>query len=137
MTGPGSGGTSIARTATTVTSEAVLNELARGAHPAKAAALALMDDVPLLAPELPVDGIVQAYIDRKVMPADPTGDALHLALASYHGCDFPRTWNCRHIANANKFDHIAAVNADLGLPVPRLVTPLQLLSDHGDPEPPR
>jgi hypothetical protein len=28
--------------------------------------------------------IVETYIQRMVMPRDPTGDALHLALASYH-----------------------------------------------------
>ena len=58
------------------------------------------------------------------MPADPGGDALHLALASYHKCDFLVTWNCQHLANANKFGHIRRVNAMLGLFVPALVTPL-------------
>src|SRR5207244_12975766 len=55
----------------------------------------------------------------------PAGDALHLALASYHKCDFLVTWNCRHLANANKFGHIRRVNALLGLFVPALVTPLE------------
>jgi hypothetical protein len=50
-----------------------------------------------------------------------------LALASYHKCDFLVTWNCAHLANANKFGHIRRVNAMLGLFVPALVTPLQLL----------
>ena len=64
---------------------------------------------------------------HKLMPEDPLGDALHLALASYHKCDFLLTWNCKHLANANKFDHIGRVNMLLGLYVPRLVTPLELL----------
>ncbi len=34
---------------------------------------------------------------------------------------------CAHLANANKFGHIRRVNALLGLFVPELVTPLQLL----------
>jgi hypothetical protein len=76
-------------------------------------------------------GIVNAYIQRKVMPNDPVGDALHLALASYHKCDFLLTWNCNHSANANKFGHIRRVNAMLGLYVPLLVTPLEML---GGPE---
>jgi hypothetical protein len=41
---------------------------------------------------LPVDPaiieIVQAYVRHRLMPAAPAGDALHLALASYHKCDF-------------------------------------------------
>jgi hypothetical protein len=76
-----------------------------------------------------ITDIVQAYIQHQVMPADPVGDALHLALASYHKCDFLLTWNCRHLANANKFGHIRRVNTLLGLYVPALVTPLELLGE--------
>src|SRR5437764_14051987 len=78
--------------------------------------------------------IVQMYIRHKVVPADPAGDALHLALASYHKCDFLVTWNCRHLANANKFGHIRRVNALLGLFVPALVTPLELLGGSDETE---
>ena len=38
------------------------------------------------------------------------------------------TWNCQHIANANKFPHIRRINALLGYATPQLVTPLELLS---------
>ncbi len=69
------------------------------------------------------------------MPTDPAGDALHLALASYHKCDFLVTWNCRHLANANKIGHIRRVNTMLGLFVPALVTPLELLGGRDEPEP--
>jgi hypothetical protein len=63
------------------------------------------------------------------MPNNPVGDALHLALASYHKCDFFLTWNCKHLANANKFYHIRRVNTILDLYVPLLVTPLELRGD--------
>ena len=72
---------------------------------------------------------VEAYIANHVMPNDPGGDALHLAVASFHRCDFLVTWNCRHIANANKFGHIRRVNGILGLGNPTLVTPLELLNE--------
>ena len=61
------------------------------------------------------------------MPADPSGDALHLAIASFYGCEFLATWNCKHLANANKFGAIARVYGKLGLAVPALVTPLELI----------
>jgi len=61
------------------------------------------------------------------MPKDPTGDALHLALASYHRCDYLLTWNCANLANANKFPHIRRINAILGFFTPDLATPLELL----------
>jgi hypothetical protein len=89
--------------------------------------LTLVRDLPLLPVEPAIAEIVEAYLQHKVMPADPAGDALHLALASYHKCEFLVTWNCQHLANANKFGHIRRINAMLGLYVPLLVTPLELL----------
>ena len=76
--------------------------------------LTLIQDLPLLTIEDEIAEIVDVYIQHKVMPADPAGDALHLAIASFHKCDFLVTWNCRHIANANKFGHIRRINTSLG-----------------------
>ena len=91
----------------------------------------MIKDLPLLTIEDEIAEIVEIYIQHKVMPADPSGDALHLAIASFHKCDFLVTWNCRHIANANKFGHIRRINTSLGLFIPALVTPLELLGvDH-------
>jgi len=116
-----------------VTSPAGLDELARGDSERAAERLALMAALPLIAIEAPIIEIVETYIRHKVMPADPGGDALHLALASFHKCDFLATWNCLHLANANKFGHIRRVNAMLGLFVPALVTPLELLGGSDAP----
>jgi len=71
-----------------VTSPAVLDELTGGIPERSAQRLALVCDLPLLPIEPAIVEIVQAYLRHKVMPADPAGDALHLALASYHKCDF-------------------------------------------------
>ena len=109
------------------TSEAVLDELGRGDYPTRAECLALVQDLRVLPITPQIGGIVAAYLRNKVMPADPLGDALHLALASYYQCDFLLTWNCAHLANANKFGHIRRVNEMLGLTVPILTTPLELL----------
>ena len=110
-----------------VTSVAVLDELEKGDFPNKERSLELVGELPLVPVEPEISEIVEVYINQKVMPRDPSGDALHLALASYHKCDFLLTWNCRHLANANKFGHIRRVNVMLGLYVPLLVTPLELL----------
>ena len=115
-----------------VTSVAVLDELERGDFPARKDCLRLLEDLDLLPVNEAVAEIVETYIDRKVMPQNPVGDALHLAIASYHRCDFLLTWNCRHLANANKFGHIRRVNGVLGLFVPLLVTPLELLGENHD-----
>ena len=117
-----------------VTSTAVLDELTGDVPERSAQRLAIVHGLPLLPVEPAIAEIVQTYIRHKVMPADPGGDALHLALASFHRCDFLVTWNCRHLANANKFGHIRRVNVLLGLFVPALVTPLELIggSDEAD-----
>lgn len=109
-----------------VTSVAVLEELGRGRYAGRRDALMLMREVPILPFEPAIAEIVEVYVLQKVMPRDPVGDALHLAIASFHKCDFLLTWNCQHLANANKFGHIKRVNTKLGLHVPALVTPLEL-----------
>ena len=112
-----------------VTSEPVCEELRTGDYPNKKFALLLMKNIVRIAVESEIEDIVKAYIRHRVMPADPVGDALHLALASYHKCDFLLTWNCNHLANANKFFHIRQVNTLLGLFTPSIVTPLELLGE--------
>jgi predicted nucleic acid-binding protein len=111
-----------------VTSIAVIEELERGDYPNKEKILNLVADIPLLSINMEIHDIVETYIKRKLMPADILGDALHLAIASFHGCDFLLTWNCKHLANANKFSHIRRLNTLLGLYVPALITPVELLS---------
>ena len=112
-----------------VTSEAVIDELESGDYPSKEKALRLVNELPLLAVEPEVGEVVAAYIRHQLMPREPYGDALHLALASYHKCDFLLTWNCRHLANANKFGHIRRINTMIGLYMPTLATPLEMIGE--------
>lgn len=72
--------------------------------------------------------IVATYVEHQLMPARFGGDALHLAYASYYRMDFLMTWNCEHLANGNKKDHIRVINTRLGLYVPEIITPLELMS---------
>ena len=108
-------------------SDPVLEELDRGDYPNRKEAMGLIDGLPLLPVNSAVIEIAQVYVAHKMMPKDVAGDAIHLALAAYHKCDFLLTWNCNHLANANKFGHIDRIHAILGLASPRLVTPLELL----------
>lgn len=112
-----------------VTSTAVMVELERGTFPGRSNAVKLISNLSPLAVTNDVEQIVEEYISRLLMPSDPSGDALHLALASFYECEFLVTWNCRHLANANKFDNIARINGILGLAIPKIVTPLELLEN--------
>ena len=110
-----------------VTSDPVLIELERAPEPKRSEAMALLATLPLLDDVDAVDEIVAAYFHHKLMPRDAEGDARHLALATFHECDILATWNCRHIANANKQEHIRRVNSSLGFATPVLTTPFELL----------
>ena len=110
-----------------VTSTAVLAELDSGSLPHRHDSLAMALTLPAIPVEDAITEIVDVYISHQVMPNDPVGDALHLALASFHKFDYLLTWNCQHLANANKFAHIRRLNVLLGLHVPALVTPMELM----------
>jgi predicted nucleic acid-binding protein len=111
-----------------VTSVVVFDELERMPDAARRAeAIALLRELEELDYIAEVEEIAAVYLQHKIMPAEALGDADHLALASFYNCDMLVTWNCKHLANANKTGHIRRVNALLGLRTPLLVTPLQLL----------
>jgi predicted nucleic acid-binding protein len=111
-----------------VTSPVVREELERGPLEARAAWLTLIDDIRELEIEAQIPGIVSAYLKSKLMPP---GDAHHLAFASLYACEYLLTWNFRHLANPNKSVHIEWVNRRLGLFVPRILAPSDLLE--GEP----
>lgn len=75
------------------TSPAVLDGLNGGPADRVPDWLALVGTLPLVPVTPAVAEIVTAYLQRKLMPSDPVADALHLALASYHKCDFLVTWS--------------------------------------------
>jgi len=112
----------------------VIAELEATPSPKRDKALGLIAELRILpyAPE--IAEIVEVYFEHKLMPREAQGDADHLALGSFHNCDLLVTWNCKHLANANKFGHIHRVNALLGLRTPALVTPLQLLEKDDESE---
>jgi len=112
----------------------VLDELASGAYASQAACLALVEGLPLLAVEREVLDIAEAYRARGLMPRDPAADSVHLALASFYRMEYLLTWNCRHLANANKVRHLEALNTRMGLAIPILATPYMLLPKESNHE---
>jgi predicted nucleic acid-binding protein len=106
------------------TSPAVILELQQGSSEKTAERLALIAGIEVLEITDEVERITATYIERRAMPNDPGGDALHLAVASHYHLDVLLTWNCRHLANPNKIEHIRAVNRELRLPMPLITTPL-------------
>ena len=108
-------------------SEATLVEAATGEYPVKNKVLTFVRRWIVLPYDALLDQIVAAYLENHLMPKEFGGDALHLAYASFYKMDFLMTWNCQHLANANKKEHIRVVNTRLGLYVPEIITPLELV----------
>lgn len=104
----------------------VLEELRAGNFPNQIKAIRLARGIQILKPIEQIDKIVDIYLKHKLMPSKDTRDALHLAFASVYKIDILLTWNCTHLANINKKDHIRNINASLGLFIPEIVTPLEL-----------
>lgn len=111
------------------TSYFTLVELKNPVYPNWQKAAKLAEKYSILEYSEEILGIIKTYIDHKIMPSDESGDAAHLALASYHEVDYLLTWNCKHLANANKIDHIRNINMRLGLITPLVITPEQLFME--------
>jgi predicted nucleic acid-binding protein len=77
-----------------------------------------------------IDAVLETaavYVRHKLMPANLFGDALHLALASHYKCDVLLTWNYNHLANQTQLSRIQRLNSELGLFVPKILTPSDML----------
>ncbi len=110
-------------------SDAVFQELNQGNYPRKNEIIKFILSIPLLPPNNDIEQIVDFYIANYVMPKSLKGDAVHLAYACFYNIQYLLTWNCKHLANANKQKHIQIINAHLGLPTPQIITPLQLFHE--------
>lgn len=115
-----------------VTSPVTIEELARTPEPKRSHALELIRPIPVLPRIRGAEDAAQYYIDQRLIPADAFADGMHIALASLHNIEFLLTWNCKHLANANKTVHLTVLNTRLGLPVPTIVTPLTLVPEPND-----
>ena len=104
-------------------------ELNWGNYPHKDAILKFSCNIKQLQLNNEIKEIALYYIQNKLMPNDILGDAIHLAFASYYKIDYLLTWNCNHLANANKKHHIKFINAKLDLFTPELITPLELFEE--------
>jgi len=113
-------------------SELVLVELQRGDYPQKEKVIHLLKGISTLPIVLEIEDIVREYLKNYLMPKSDMGDAFHLAYASFYKMDYLLTWNCNHLANVNKKEHIEGINRKLKLFIPDIITPLQLFKETGE-----
>ncbi|EXI80626.1 MAG: hypothetical protein AW10_01769 [Candidatus Accumulibacter appositus] len=110
-------------------SEAVLRECGAGNADAAQKRLAVLSNVPLLVITEQALVIAESLVRQGILPPKAAEDALHIAVATVNGVDYLLTWNCRHIANPEIQRSIAAYLEELGLFLPFICTPEELLGD--------
>jgi hypothetical protein len=110
-------------------SEETIAELSQGNYPNKKIILDFIKEFTVLQHVSDIDNVANVYIQNFLMPNDVFGDAIHLAYASFYHIDFLLTWNCNHLANANKKKHINIINTRMELSIPELITPLELFTE--------
>ena len=111
-------------------SEPVISELAAGNPTMAAERLDAVAGISVLKETDEVTALSIRLVHAVPLPEKAVVDALHIALASYHGIDYLLTWNCRHIANANTMDRIRDICKAEGHFASRIVTVEQLIANH-------
>ena len=107
----------------------VLQELRRGAVDAATLRLAAVSDFRMLPLPAEVESLAAVYVSELGLPEASTYDALHIAVASLHAVDYLVTWNCKHIANARLRRGLADINQRMGVSIPVICTPEELLNE--------
>ena len=110
-------------------SESVLRECGSGDAGAAQKRLDVLADLPLLLINEQALNIAEALVGQGIVPAKAAEDALHIAVATVYDVDYLLTWNCRHIANPEMQRGIAAYLEQIGLFLPFICTPEELLGE--------
>jgi predicted nucleic acid-binding protein len=115
-----------------VVSQYVIDEASAGDTLLASERLESLDGIPLvpITPEVPQ--IAQRIMALGVLPQKAQVDALHISLAAHHRIQYLLTWNCKHIANAKILPRIHGILMDMGIPIPIICTPEEMLGDEND-----
>lgn len=63
------------------------------------------------------------------VPEEAAEDALHIAVAAVHGLQYLLTWNCAHIAKAQRRGAIEDVCRAAGYEPPIICTPEEMMGE--------
>ncbi|MDM8558968.1 type II toxin-antitoxin system VapC family toxin [Candidatus Parabeggiatoa sp. HSG14] len=74
-----------------------------------------------------VDNFSRTLINYGILPQQSLEDVLHVAVSCVHGMNYLLTWNCKHIANAEKRGEIERICAEFEYVHPIICTPEELI----------
>ena len=115
-----------------VASELVVTECSLGDAVAASKRLDALLEMPLLDINAHSVELAKGLVASGIVPIKASEDALHISIATVHFVDYLLTWNCRHIANPEVQARIAEHFRPLGLSLPFICTPDELLGDQDD-----
>ena len=110
-------------------SEIVLVEAGAGDAGAAERRLAILTGISVLDPTEQARVLTGRLLREGALPPQAVDDAAHVALAAAHDMEYLLTWNCRHIANAQKKRPIRDICQQCGLSCPEICTPEELMGD--------
>jgi len=114
------------------TSQLVLDEASAGNPEAAERRRHSLANIPILPIVSAVSDLAASLLKEGALPEKAADDALHLAIAAYHGVDYLLTWNCRHLDNAEMKPVMRSVCAVHGYVCPEICTPLELMGDENE-----
>ncbi|MEI7695883.1 MAG: type II toxin-antitoxin system VapC family toxin [Chlorobium sp.] len=112
-----------------LSSQIVMDELARGEPTMAAKRLELLGNIPLLVISEPVIKIAEELLREGIVPQKAADDAFHIACAGVHRVDFLLTWNCTHIANPHNRHRIERCFTRYQITMPVICTPEEFIGD--------
>ncbi|MDR1963701.1 MAG: type II toxin-antitoxin system VapC family toxin [Planctomycetaceae bacterium] len=109
-------------------SDLVMDEISRGDLAASSSRIQFVQNIRLLTITDKMRNIAKELLTQTALPSKEEQDAIHIACAAVNQIDYLLTWNCKHIANPVQLPKIRKVLQILGLTVPKLMTPKQLIN---------
>lgn len=110
-------------------SELVIQEAGAGNPNEAAKRLAALEGIPQLELNEACRYMAHELLTGYAIPKEAAEDALHVAVAAVHGLDYLLTWNCAHIANAERRQAIEEACRDRGFEPPAICTPEELMGE--------
>ena len=108
-------------------SPVVYEEVSRGDPQAATKRIAMLSGIISLEMSESVFQFANLLINNQTVPEQELRDALHIAAACVNGITYLLTWNCRHIANAEKRGEIDQLCIEHNYVSPIICTPEELL----------
>ena len=108
-------------------SQIVLNECRVGNKEAIARRQSLLTEAFLLPLNQEIITLAKQLVKNGLIPAKVENDALHIAYATIHECDFLLTWNFKHINNAHIQRSVRKIVEDNGYKPTTICTPESLI----------